>query len=55
MSIVKTFKYELIKIIIFLFLFAVSLFYVVSAQGEYYAPHGKQNPITADTVTVNTD
>lgn len=36
MKIIKLFKYELIKILIFLFLFGGSLAFVLSAQGDYY-------------------
>jgi hypothetical protein len=49
-KIIKLFKYELIKILIFLFLFGCSLAFVLSAQGDYYNKndfrenyHGKPN------------
>jgi len=35
-QIIKMFKYELIKVIIFLFLFAASLIYVNTESHEYY-------------------
>lgn len=36
MKIIKLFKYELIKILIFLFLFLSTLAIVLSAQNNYY-------------------
>jgi hypothetical protein len=53
MTLVKTFKYELIKIIVFLFLFALSLFYVTSSQSEYYHPRPKQHNLKDTTVIKN--
>jgi hypothetical protein len=40
MRLIKLFKYELIKIIVFLFLFVSTLVVVLSAQENYY-DHGK--------------
>ncbi len=54
MTLVKIFKYELIKIVVFLFLFALSLFFVAISQDEYYAPHPKQYNSTRDTSAVKT-
>jgi hypothetical protein len=42
LKIIKMFKYELIRVIIFLFLFAASLIYVSSESHEYY----KERPIS---------
>ncbi len=36
MKIIKLFKYELIKILVFLFLYFISLYYVLSIQDNYY-------------------
>lgn len=52
MTLVKTFKYELIKIVVFLFLFALSIFYVASSQDEYYNPRPKQHYNSRDTTVV---
>jgi hypothetical protein len=54
MTLVKTFKYELIKIVVFLFLFALSLFFVATSQDEYYTPRPKQHNSTRDTSAVKT-
>lgn len=43
MTLVKIFKYELFKIVVFLSLFVLSIFYVTSFQDEYYAPRPWQN------------
>lgn len=40
MRLIKLFKYELIKIIIFLFLFFFSLIFVLSGQESYYYKNG---------------
>lgn len=42
-GIIKHFKYELIKVIIFLFLFVASVFYVNSESKEYYNNTSVQN------------
>lgn len=52
MTLVKVFKYELIKIIVFLLLFALSIFYVDSMQEVYYTPHPKQHNNPKDTSAV---
>ncbi len=36
LKIIKLFKYEIIKILVFLFLFGCSLVFVLAAQGNYY-------------------
>jgi hypothetical protein len=40
---IKLFKYEILKIIIFLLLFGLSLVYVFSAQENYYMHDYKQS------------
>ena len=43
MTIIKLFKYELIKILVFLFLYFISLFYVLSIQDNYYDRENTEN------------
>jgi hypothetical protein len=52
MILVKTFKYELIKIVVFLFLFALSIFFVATTQDEYYTPRPKQHFNSRDSTVI---
>jgi hypothetical protein len=45
LTILSLFKYELIKLLIFLLLFAVSLVYVNSASHEYYYKEVKNSEL----------
>jgi len=46
LNIVKAFKYDLIKILIFLFIFAFSLLFVLTEKDKYYI---KDNPHTVSS------
>ena len=52
MTIIKLFKYELIKTLVFLFLFLISLFYVLSIQDNYYGRENTENgnPIKSNLI-----
>ncbi len=53
MTLVRTFKFELIKIIVFLFLFALAVFYVTITQDDYYHPAPQKHYNYKDTSAVN--
>lgn len=51
MTLIKEFKYEIIKIIVFLLLFTFSLIYVMTLQEDYYIPSQKHISNSADTLS----
>ncbi len=54
MMIIKVFKFELIKIIVFLFLSALSILFVTSSQDKYYNSPKKPHNYTKDSVLFKT-
>jgi hypothetical protein len=51
MTLIKEFKYEIIKIVVFLLLFTFSLIYVITLQKGYYTPSQKNISNSADTLS----